>query len=87
MLIAITTPVTSMRSIRKLTAEQENYLKRIYSSFEYGAVHTNPFKLHKIVNRENIHTFTKGQIDLFLRKQDSYTLYKQPREKIACILT
>jgi len=70
-----------MRSIRKLTAEQEDYLKRIYSSFEYGAAYTNPYKLRKIANRENVHVFTKGQIDLFLRKQDSYTIYKQPRER------
>ena len=73
-----------MRSIRKLTAEQEDYLKRIYSSFEYGASYTNPYKLRKIANRENVHVFTKGQIDLFLRKQDSYTIYK---EKMGCILT
>ena len=70
-----------MRSFRKLTAEQEDYLKRIYSSFEYGEAYTNPFKLCKIANRENVHTFTKGQIDLFLRKQGSYTIYKQPQQK------
>ena len=55
MLIAVTTAVASMRSKRKLTAEKEDSLKGIYSSFEYGAAYTNPYKLCKIANREIVH--------------------------------
>ena len=67
--------------VEALTGEEEDYLASLYYDPENPAALTSPDLLYKQVKKEGRHSLSRGQIKLWLSKQDAYTLHKQTHSK------
>ena len=69
-----------MDKYHKLNKNEEKYVSDLYHNPKSAVGYSNPYALYKYIKKENKYkNITLSQVKKWLQTQDSYTLFKEPR--------